>query len=1018
MSLVLLHISDIHIRAASDLILTKAELLAKTTYSDLFDAEAVAIVVTGDIAFSGKNSEYEQAKIFFKKIKESIQTQTKSPIYFVICPGNHDCDFDKNNSIRKLILENIERDPSTKIDDEIISACTGVQTEFFNFIEELNPKTEKHDRLWQSIVIEIGEKRICFEVLNIAWASKLREEPGKLYFPIDRYISDKSNIDTDLRLVVMHHPMNWFSQSIYRKFRMEVRRLADVIITGHEHDGNVGVISEAESDDSAFIEGCVLQEKSNTAEGSSYNVIKIDLEKNQFMVKRFNWDENRYSAEEYGDWSSYRYLPTKTKSSFKIAEEFQQLLDDPGAFLRHSSGTEIKLSDVFVYPDLRKASQGTGGARREYFSSAKLRGIADSESGVIIQGDEKSGRSSLIYQLYSDYYARGVIPVLIKGRDIGINPNIDNIIKGAIRTQYGANSYQEFGHLERNKKILFIDNFDESKIKSNNHRSEILKQFKDRFSTIVVTVGGLFDLKELIQGDSAKFLARFEHYNLQQFGYVLRSKLIKKWFSLGADGTMNQSDFLGRVDQAERMLNTVMEKLVIPSQPLYLLTLLQSIDAGRGSTLKESALGHYYHYLLTEAFTASGTPPDKLTENFQYSSHLAWEFYLLGKKLLNEYELREFNERFSERWHPTDFSNKLSMLLNSKVLSKTGDEYSFRYQYIYFYLKGLYLSENLSNLDIRRKIEHWCKHLYVRDYANTILFLAHHTNDEFLLNSISKSLNNLFSDRKPITFEGDTSGIKSLIEGAHELQYIGGQPEDHRNRNNEIQDRDREDNDGLMHEEEVAVSLSLVAKMTMLFKTIEILGQILKDQYAKIERPIKKDLIHELFSGPLRAITDFYDYVGKNPDALITEIEESIKKKNIGHDETQRRLSAQKVAAHIMQLITCGFLMRAANSASSENLTQDVYAVVCKKEISFRLIELAILLDSPKAIPRQKLEDLYMDQKKDLIVGQVINMMVLRRLYMFHTTESDMQWLHSKLELDINKQHSINYNEKGRKLLN
>jgi hypothetical protein len=358
------------------------------------------------------------------------------------------------------------------------------------------------------------------------------------------------------------------------------------------------------------------------------------------------------------------------------------------------------------------------------------------------------------------------------------------------------------------------------------------------------------------------------------------------------------------------------------------------------------------------------------------------------------------------------------MLLNSKVLSKAGDEYSFRYPYIYFYLKGLYLSKNLTNLDIRSMISHWCKHLYVRDYANTILFLAHHTNDEFLLNSISNSLNDLFSDRKPITFEGDTAGIKSLIEGAHELQYIGGQPEEHRNRNNEIQDRDRDDNDGLMQEEEVSTSLSLVAKMTMLFKTIEILGQILKDQYAQIERPIKKELINELFSGPLRAIADFYDYVGKNPDALITEIEESIKRKNLGHDETQRRLSAQKVAAHIMQLITCGFLMRAANSVSSENLSQDVYAVVCKKEISFRLIELAILLDSPKSIPRQKLEDLYRDQKKDLIVGQVINMMVLRRLYMFHTSESDMQWLHNTLEIDINRQHSINYNEKGRKLLN
>ncbi|MBK7491530.1 MAG: hypothetical protein IPI17_05600 [Nitrosomonas sp.] len=108
---------------------------------------------------------------------------------------------------------------------------------------------------------------------------------------------------------------------------------------------------------------------------------------------------------------------------------------------------------------------------------------------------------------------------------------------------------------------------------------------------------------------------------------------------------------IARLDQAEKLMNAVMQKAIIPAIPLYLLTLLQSIDAGRSGDFKESALGYYYQYLLTEAFQNSGVKSDKLTELFQYSVYLAWEFHHQGKRELSELDLRAFNERFSNEWH-------------------------------------------------------------------------------------------------------------------------------------------------------------------------------------------------------------------------------------------------------------------------------------------------------------------------------------------------------------------------------
>ena len=111
--------------------------------------------------------------------------------------------------------------------------------------------------------------------------------------------------------------------------------------------------------------------------------------------------------------------------------------------------------------------------------------------------------------------------------------------------------------------------------------------------------------------------------------------------------------------------------------------------------------------------------------------------------------------------------------------------------------------------------------------------------------------------------------------------------------------------------------------------------------------------------------------------------------------------------------------MRASQSVNSENLLEDVQGVVRKENTpAFRLIEIGMKLDSPRPIPRQDLRKLFLDVKKDLVASRVIQIMVLNRLYMFKTSEQDMQWLSQELEIDLMKQHVITYREKKGRLSN
>ena len=1014
MTIVLLHLSDIHIKTARDPILARTREIAACAFSVLHPASHVFIIVSGDIAYSGSAEQYGLATEFFAQIRDILSSEAKCEISFVLVPGNHDCNFERNTGARKLLVTSLEGANALEIDDSIVATCTEIQSEFFDFRHALEARSNvDDDRLWRISRFEVNGKTITFDCLNIPWVSKIHEDPGRLYFPIDKY-STRVQLEPDLRIVVMHHPLNWFNQSIYRSFRTFIRTIADIVISGHEHQGAVGTITDADSDMSAYIEGCVLQGEQNLTD-SAFNVITVDIDHGQFASTQFRWDGTRYKPTEEGSWSDYHDLPAKRINPFAISSAFQEQMDDPGAYFKHPGRTNITLSDIFVYPDLRKIGNGSGEDRRRVFvNSSQLRAPEATADGILLEGEEKAGGTSLLYQLYREYHGRGYVPLYVKGKDLrrSTDAEIDAAVRHAVQHQYGASQVIAFDQLSSSKKLLLLDDFDDGPMKAANARADLLSSLRRRFGHIVVTVGNMFEVREMLEGDKSRALVSLEHYVMQPFGHVLRAQLVSRWVSLCTDGTVSAATLLARRDQAEKLMNAVMTKAVIPSVPLYLLTLLQSMEAGRGGDFKDSGLGYYYQFLLTEAFQSSGVKADKLTEVFQYAGQLAWEFHAKNRRDLSIAELKDFNNRFSKEWHTVEFQPRLDVLVEARVLAKVGEDYAFRYPYIYYFLKGQVLSEKLGDIDVRAYIAHCCGHLYVRDHANTVLFLAHHTNDNYVLDCIADGMRSLFRTCQPLTFKGDTDGVARFISAAPQLKYSGETPQKHRERRNELADKLDDGHDGLAECEEESENLSLLAQMTMLFKTTEILGQVLKNQYSKIPRTRKGKLIEELFDGPLRALHDFFDFCEKNPDALDAVVEAALRKKNKVLGDEERKTIARKAVGSVVQVITFAFVWRTVQSANSESLVEDVRDVVKRRASpAFKLIEMGMVLDSPKALPRPQLKQLHKEIQSDFLANRLLQMMLLNRLYMFKTSEQDMQWLHEEMQLDLGMQHAITYRE-------
>jgi len=448
MTVLILHLSDAHIKNELDPVVGRASSIASCLFSALPNASAVFVVFSGDIAFSGEKEQYDVARNFLTQLRASIEAEKKIPVHFVIAPGNHDCDFSREDEMRRIAIKHLGTNKA-KIDESVINTCTSVQEPFFDFCAGLQDvQQEPVDKLWQVLSFDLDGKRVVFDVLNVSWVSRLHEEPGGLTFPYERYHAVENQV-ADLRILVMHHPLNWFSQSVYRPFRSFVRKVANIIITGHEHQGNAGENLDTESAHSAYIEGAVLQGHHDLTDSSFY-LLEIKLDEAQYCSTRYRWNKSLYEAAEEGSWADYRDLPIKQSNPLEVTKDFRAILDDPGANFQHPTAS-VGLSDIYVYPDLHELSSSARG--REFISSSVLLDPARTSNGVLLEGDEKSGATSLLYRLYDEYHDRGYVPLLLRGRDIKRTAaQIDALIVRAVREQYGERSliFIRFsGHIAR-----------------------------------------------------------------------------------------------------------------------------------------------------------------------------------------------------------------------------------------------------------------------------------------------------------------------------------------------------------------------------------------------------------------------------------------------------------------------------------------------------------------------------------------------------------------------------------------
>ena len=629
----------------------------------------------------------------------------------------------------------------------------------------------------------------------------------------------------------------------------------------------------------------------------------------------------------------------------------------------------------------------------------------------LITGAEKSGKTALAKQIYLERHSCGVVGIFLSGREIK-KTNVDKIeeyIEGSFSRQYSRDLFERFTQLPKEKKLLILDDFHAITLGTDS-KLRLLRFLRKRFGAIVVFGDDVLRIQELSdrRGREALF-SDFKQYQILELGYVLREKLVEKWLSIGRDEAISIAEQQAELKEYRRLIEVVLGKNLIPSYPIFVLVLLQQITAHTPTNTTSGSYGYFYEYLITEALATTSAIKD-VDLKYNYIAEIAYRLFEKKQQYLSESELEEFHTYYGDAYKLTiRFDRMRSDLLNSGIFAYREDqEFRFKYRYVYYYFVARYLSGAIREEKTYQLINHMSQRVHREEYANILIFLSYLSKDPVIIQTILRSAKDLFSNCGPCDLDEQVAFLNRLQTTIPELVLGTGDPRENRLRLlKKIDDSSRrapisEDDDVVDREEDEAI-LNDFLRLNVAFKTIEILGQIVRNYAGSMKGDQKLDLAAECFSLGLRTLSFVYGFIEKHLEGMIEFFLERLEPEDVENLTVDGLLTEAKrhvfLVTHWWAVLMLKRLSHSAGSAELEKTYAELFGST--NITSARLIDLSIRLDHFRQFPQEEVLALAKALKDNYFTSSVLRRVVATHFYMTYVDAGIRDRICNRLNIPI-----------------
>jgi hypothetical protein len=1019
MRLVIAHLSDIHTKTAADPVLNRAVAIAAAIGAVDPGCTNYLFAVTGDVAFSGKTAEYDIASTFFGRLVAELKLHVAdqhTSLAFV--PGNHDCDFAKNSVARQLIIDGVQGDDRSAIDDSVTDVVLSPQDAYYKFAADTTGEllTGRH-RLYHHSGVIFGDASVLVRCYNTAWMSTLPETANK-YFPTELAQAEVSQ--HDLVLSLLHHPPSWFGPAHARDLRSHLESTSDVILTGHEHISTMRDTRGLDGERVTYTEGAVLQ--SDDPKESAFNLVVIDLGRSlqQKMRAVYSPGESAYQLKDRSDWEPFERAKHLQTIRYALSDSQVRWLSDIGTPFTHPRRDRVTLRDIFVDPELESVpSLGKPRSQPQSVSSGEM-GAVLCAPGVLIVGTEQSGKSTLAKVIYERLHRDGKLPVILSGSDLG-SANVDafrNTLSRAVDEQYAATTFASYLQTPLASRVIVIDDFELCRL-NRRAKCRILSVLRQYSGQVVALAHDTFMIEEIAHGkDPAEdVLADFATWRIKQFGHFLRGVLIERWCSLGLDDVADDRDLISQIADTEKLINTIRGRSMIPSYPIVLLTILQTLESNVDLNTISGSYGQRYEFLIAKRLRVTG---NKILRDAVLTlvSEIAYAAFTERRRFVTETQLREATASYAATYKmDVDYNEILRTLTASLILEQHAGAFRFKYPYVYFYFVAKYFAQHRDDGDqeLQAQLDEIAAKVHVNEYANVIIFLVYLTQDRDLILKMVEHAKAMYADLAPCDLDKDVAFLSGSV--SQTLSFPAPNVDYLRNRREDQQELDRTDRPSAGDEEydsdedstayEASDDLELETDRRRLLglnpalKALQVLGQILRNFTGSLTGELKKEIAQQCYDLGLRSIQAIFSVIRNRTGDIVTVLAAVLARSGrfSDHSEAEIRIEAERFLFFMCQGFAYGLIQRVSFAVGSAHLKQ-VYAEIladAPSVVAIELIDASIKLEHLRTIDAQSLVSFFNRVAKNPVASTILRNMVYDHLRLFPVEVSTRQLLLDKL---------------------
>jgi predicted MPP superfamily phosphohydrolase len=1013
MAILLVQLSDIHFHWPEDGVASRVTALKQALISKIPRADACFILLSGDIANSGASEEYAIAKRFIDELRSSLNDAGISRVEIVAIPGNHDLNLQNEPDTRQLILESPDAYLRKGVDflglnfDAIIS----VQDDFFRFESSVSgqPILKNPEKLYYRRHYQVGSQTIVFHCFNTAWLSRRHELQAKLYLP-ETIFAYNTPRETTLSVAMFHHPYNWLNAENQRFLKNFVERQADVVLTGHEHEAGVDRRLSIKGQGLDYIQAPAFSDPKIPENG--FQILVADFDQKSQQIVTFNWDGSRFTETDSANWTLHRNS-LRPANPFDLRAEFVAELQDMGTGFRHPRCVppqcELQLRDLYIYPDfqhqrLDKVLAKDGGVIKTIRGN-QFTEFLDTHRNTLIFGADDCGKTSFARILFEDLTAKDFIPLLLKGEELrGANKDsaLVKVISRSVVEQYAASSPEPYLQANKDRKVVIIDDFGKAKL-SKEAQTTVIDLLQGRFGGTVILASDLVQIQDMTKAGNSEPFFGFERCTMKEFGKFHRQKLIRAWLSLGLEDSEEVENIDKTVIQTDKTLSTLLGKNVLPHHPVTILTLLQMLESKETTNTANGAYGYMYEVLLKSAL-AKVNPKD-VDEKITYISGIGHAMFRAKQPVLTEEELRKAHLDYCDRYDMVrDFPKMIADLLNAEVLIESKNSYRFKYPYGFYYSTAKYFQSR--GAASRQELYNMADHIYGEVNANVLIFYVYLTKDEELIRHIVANARRIYANLKPCDMQQDVEFINKLsTTKPPPLELECGEADNHRDDHNRKQDT-AEEQSSFVTTDDVDVTydekLQEIVKITIAFKTLQILGQVLRNFTGSLEGPLKLDITKECYALGMRTLTAILSIAGSDIDAMRQYLGSLIAERSGITDKQELASKTNDAIVWLGTAAAFGSVKRISYAVGHSDLT-NTYGRVLEQngELSTQVIDAAIKLDHFERVPDKELNKLEGRVQKNNFAHTVVRDLVADYLYLYSVDFPTMQKLGAKWNISV-----------------